>query len=147
MNTTGSHTNSRIVQDDIEREKLLAKTVAVASTYLDEIDERPAATDYLPKELLALPTESAGAEAALEAVALPAWFDELLAVRDGEFFAVDGKGLFARPGPRLVEGIAVLAELCYPEIFAGAGPIEAWRPLAPIGIAGDRLADGDAGQP
>ena len=92
-------------------------------------------------------TDAAGAEAALEAVALPAWFDELLAVRDGEFFAVDGKGLFARPGPRLVEGIAVLAELCYPEIFAGAGPIEAWRPLAPIGIAGDRLADGDAGQP
>ena len=91
-------------------------------------------------------TDAAGAEAALEAVALPAWFDELLAVRDGEFFAVDGKGLFARPGPRLVEGIAVLAELCYPEIFAGAGPIEAWRPLAPIGIAGDRLADGDAGQ-
>jgi len=92
-------------------------------------------------------TDAAGAEAALEAVALPAWFDELLAVRDGEFFAVDGRGLFARPGPRLVEGIAVLAELCYPEIFAGAGPIEAWRPLAPIGIAGDRLADGDAGQP
>ena len=91
-------------------------------------------------------TDAAGAEAALEAVALPAWFDELLAVRDGEFFAVDGRGLFARPGPRLVEGIAVLAELCYPEIFAGAGPIEAWRPLAPIGIAGDRLADGDAGQ-
>lgn len=92
-------------------------------------------------------TDAAGAEAALEAVALPAWFDELLAVRDGEFFAVDGRGLFARPGPRLVEGIAVLAELCYPEIFAGAGPIEAWRPLAPIGIAGDRLADGDVGQP
>lgn len=91
-------------------------------------------------------TDAAGAEAALEVVTLPAWFDELLAVRDGEFFAVDGKGLFARPGPRLVEGIAVLAELCYPEIFAGAGPIEAWRPLAPIGIAGDRLADGDAGQ-
>jgi iron complex transport system substrate-binding protein len=80
---------------------------------------------------------AAGAEAELEGLTLPAWFDELAAVRDGEFFAVDGRGLFARPGPRMVEGIAVLAELCYPEVFAGAGPVEAWRPLAPIGIAGD----------
>lgn len=79
-------------------------------------------------------TDAAGAEAALESVALPPWFDELLAVRDGEFFAVDGRGLFVRPGPRVVEGIAVLAELCFPEIFAGAGPVGAWRPLAPIGI-------------
>jgi len=84
---------------------------------------------------------AAGAEAELERLALPPWFDELAAVRDGEFFAVDGKGLFARPGPRVVEGIAVLAELCYPEVFAGAGPVEAWRPLAPIGIAGDQSAD------
>ena len=71
---------------------------------------------------------------------LPAWFDELEAVRDGEFFAVDGAGLFARPGPRVIEGIAVLAELFDPEVFAGAGPVEAWRPLAPVGIA-DRHSD------
>ncbi len=92
-------------------------------------------------------TDAAGAEAALESVALPPWFDELSAVRDGEFFAVDGAGLFDRPGPRVVEGIAVLAELCYPEIFAGAGPVEAWRPLAPIGIAGRSAVDPEAGQP
>lgn len=92
-------------------------------------------------------TDAAGAEAAIKSVALPAWFDDLLSVRDGEFFAVDGRGLFARPGPRVVEGISVLAELCYPEIFAGAGPVEAWRPLAPIGIAGRLLLDGSTGQP
>ncbi len=86
-------------------------------------------------------TDAAGAEAALGSADLPPWFDELLAVRDGEFFAVDGRGLFVRPGPRVVEGIAVLAELCYPEVFAGAGPIEAWRPLAPIGLAGGYLSD------
>jgi iron complex transport system substrate-binding protein len=92
-------------------------------------------------------TDAAGAEAALESVALPVWFDELLAVRDGEFFAVDGRGLFVRPGPRVVEGIAVLAELCYPEVFAGAGPVESWRPLAPIGVTGKHLSDGTASQP
>ena len=92
-------------------------------------------------------TDAAGAEAVLDEVVLPTWFDDLLAVRDGEFFAVDGHGLFARPGPRVVEGIAVLAELCYPEVFAGAGPVEAWRPLAPIGVAGSSLDDGAAGRP
>jgi len=92
-------------------------------------------------------TDAAGAESTLETAPLPPWFDELLAVREGEFFAVDGKGLFARPGPRVMEGIAVLAELFYPEVFAGAGPVEAWRPLAPIGLAGQRSSDPSAGQP
>jgi iron complex transport system substrate-binding protein len=91
--------------------------------------------------------DAAGAEAALESATLPPWFDELLAVRDGEFFAVDGRGLFVRPGPRVVEGIAVLAELCFPEVFAGAGPVGAWRPLAPIGIADPSAPDEPAGRP
>jgi iron complex transport system substrate-binding protein len=85
-------------------------------------------------------TDAAGAGAALETAPLPAWFDELEAVREGEFFAVDGRGLFSRPGPRVMEGIAVLAELFEPEVFAGAGPIESWLPLAPIGIAGRYLS-------
>lgn len=88
--------------------------------------------------------DAAEAEAALQAADVPAWIDELPAVRDGEFFAVDGRGLFARPGPRVIEGIAVLAELCYPEVFAGAGPVEAWRPLAPIGLAGQDGPNGFA---
>lgn len=85
--------------------------------------------------------DAAGAEEALRGTSLPAWFDELLAVRDGAFFAVDGHGLFARPGPRVFEGVAVLAELCYPEVFAGYGPVEAWRPLAPVGLAGPRRGE------
>ena len=87
-------------------------------------------------------TDAAGAEVALRAAELPRWFDELRAVRDGEFFAVDGHGLFVRPGPRVFEGVGVLAELCYPEVFAGTGPVEAWRPLAPIGLAGRIPEDG-----
>lgn len=85
--------------------------------------------------------DAAGAVRALESALLPSWFDELEAVRDGEFFAVDGRGLFSRPGPRIIEGIAVLAELFEPEVFAGAGPVESWLPLAPIGIAGKHLPD------
>jgi iron complex transport system substrate-binding protein len=86
-------------------------------------------------------TDARGAAVALSEAALPAWFDELEAVREGEFFAVDGRGLFARPGPRVVEGIAVLAELFEPEVFAGAGPVESWLPLAPVGLGGRTPAD------
>ena len=74
----------------------------------------------------------------LDTAALPAWFDDLDAVRDGEIFAVDGSGLFSRPGPRVVDGIAVLAELFDPEAFAGAGPSEAWIPLGPLGLGASR---------
>ncbi len=85
--------------------------------------------------------DAATAARALESAPLPEWFDELEAVREGEFFAVDGHGLFSRPGPRVLDGVAVLAELFEPEIYAGAGPVESWIPLAPIGIAGKCLSD------
>ena len=65
---------------------------------------------------------------------LPPWFDELDAVREGEFFAVDGSGLFSRPGPRVIDGIAVLAELFDPETFGGTLPSDAWIPLGPLGL-------------
>ena len=73
-----------------------------------------------------------GAARELTLASLPGWFDALEAVREGELFAVDGAGLFLRPGPRVIDGIAVLAELLDPEGFAGAGPAEAWIPLGPV---------------
>jgi hypothetical protein len=45
---------------------------------------------------------------------------------------VDGSGLLLRPGPRVIEAIAVLAELLDPEGFSGAGPAGAWIPLGPL---------------
>jgi iron complex transport system substrate-binding protein len=85
--------------------------------------------------VLSLPGCDAAATAArLASVSRPAWFDDLDAVRDGMCFAVDGSGLLLRPGPRLIEGIAVLAELLDPEGFAGAGPPGSWIPLGPLHI-------------
>lgn len=85
--------------------------------------------------VLALPGCDAPATAArLVAAALPDWFDDLEAVRDGACYAVDGEGLLLRPGPRVVDAIAVLAELLDPEGFAGAGPPGAWVPLGPLRI-------------
>ena len=106
------------------------------------------ALGVVEREVLVLALREGDAAAAARALAsapLPAWFDELEAVRDGAFFAVDGRGLFARPGPRVIEGIAVLAELLEPEVFAGTGPVEAWMPLAPVGVAGTPRPDRPAG--
>ena len=48
----------------------------------------------------------------------PAGWSELPAVRNGRVYAVDGNGYFSRPGPRLVEGLALLASLLHPEQFS-----------------------------
>ena len=56
----------------------------------------------------------------------PDGWAELRAVRDGRVFAVDGSGLFSRPGPRVVDGIEVLAELFDPAAFDGMSPPDTW---------------------
>jgi iron complex transport system substrate-binding protein len=63
-------------------------------------------------------------------VADPAW-DELRAVRDGRVFAVDGNAYFSRPGPRVVDGVELLAALLHPDRIsapAGARAIHQPRP-------------------
>ena len=44
----------------------------------------------------------------------PAW-DALPAVRAGRVFAVDGSAYFSRPGPRLVDGLELLARIFHPD--------------------------------
>jgi iron complex transport system substrate-binding protein len=56
----------------------------------------------------------------------PAGWDELRAVRDGRVFAVDGSAYFSRPGPRVIDGIELLAELIDPAAFDGMSPPDSW---------------------
>ncbi len=56
----------------------------------------------------------------------PAGWDELRAVREGRVYAVDGSAHFSRPGPRVVDGIEVLAELVDPLAFEGMSPPDSW---------------------
>ncbi len=51
-----------------------------------------------------------------EQVATRAGWGELKAVRDNQIFAFDDN-LVSRPGPRLVDGLEVLAKLLHPDIF------------------------------
>lgn len=58
---------------------------------------------------------------------LPDW-DGLPAVKRGRVFAVNGHAYFNRSGPRLIEGIEILAQIVHPEIFPWrASPEEARR--------------------
>src|SRR5690348_16079213 len=44
-------------------------------------------------------------------------FHKLPAVRNGRVYAVDANSYFARPGPRVVEGAEILAQIIHPEVF------------------------------
>ena len=46
--------------------------------------------------------------------------DELAAIRAGEVVAVDAAAYFSRPGPRIVDGLELLAHILHPELVADA---------------------------
>ena len=46
-------------------------------------------------------------------------WQDVPAVRNGEVYAVDASSYFARPGPRVFEGIEVLARVIHPQRFEG----------------------------
>jgi iron complex transport system substrate-binding protein len=54
-------------------------------------------------------------------------FASLSAVRNGRMVAVDGSSFFSRPGPRLVDGLEILAWAFHPEIFPAPPPGRARR--------------------
>jgi iron complex transport system substrate-binding protein len=61
---------------------------------------------------------------------LPDWVDDLNAIRRGNLIALDGSSYFSRPGPRVVDGIEMLAEIFDPEAFRDLSPATGWTPIA-----------------
>jgi iron complex transport system substrate-binding protein len=59
----------------------------------------------------------------------PMWHD-IEAVRRGQVFAVDGSAFFSRPGPRVIDGIELLAEIFDPDAFVDVAPPGSWTPVA-----------------
>jgi iron complex transport system substrate-binding protein len=54
----------------------------------------------------------------------------LPALQNGQIFSVDANSYFSRPGPRLSDGIAILAHILHPEIFpAHSAPPGSFQPL------------------
>jgi len=60
---------------------------------------------------------------------LPAIWDKLPAIRDRRVFAVDANSYFSRPGPRLSDGIELLAHLFHPQIVPLSVPGQAFQEL------------------
>ena len=65
-----------------------------------------------------------------ERTVAPPWFHELPAVQRGAVFALDGSSYFSRPGPRVIDGIEMLAEIMDPDGFVDLAPPGGWTPVA-----------------
>jgi iron complex transport system substrate-binding protein len=50
--------------------------------------------------------------------------DQLAGIGAGEVVAVDAAAYFSRPGPRIIDGLELLAHILHPELF-GISPGEA----------------------
>jgi iron complex transport system substrate-binding protein len=61
-------------------------------------------------------------------LALPEAWSQIEAVRRGHVFFVEPV-YFSRPGPRVVDGVAMLAEIFDPDAFVDASPPDSWTVL------------------
>jgi iron complex transport system substrate-binding protein len=90
-----------------------------------------AVADVDPEMLLLMPCGFHLAETVREwaRTEVPPWVVELPAVRRGAVFAMDGSAYFSRPGPRVIDGIEMLAEIMDPEGFVDLAHRGAWTPV------------------
>ena len=85
--------------------------------------------EYQPEVVIVSPcgfTTDKALEQSIKLMKRPGWND-LPAVKQGKVFAVDANAYFARPGPRIVEGVELLAHLIHPEDFHWTGSADAYR--------------------
>jgi iron complex transport system substrate-binding protein len=61
----------------------------------------------------------------------PPGYAELAAVRRDQIVALDGSAYFSRPGPRVIDGIELLAEIFDPGGFVDIAPPGSWTPVQP----------------
>jgi iron complex transport system substrate-binding protein len=85
-----------------------------------------------PEVLIVMPCGFDLEQAATQARALPGYpgWSDIPAVQSGRVYVVDANAYFARPGPRVIDGIELLAHLLHPALFDWATPGAAYRRLA-----------------
>jgi iron complex transport system substrate-binding protein len=64
---------------------------------------------------------------------LPPEWDALPAVKVGRVYAVDANAYFSRSGPRLAQGVALLASLCHPDRTLPVGAPYDFEVVPPLG--------------
>ncbi len=65
----------------------------------------------------------------------PEWRD-LPAVRAGRVYATDASSFFSRSGPRIVDGLEILAAILHPEAATWPTPPASWTVLTSAGVPG-----------
>jgi iron complex transport system substrate-binding protein len=60
---------------------------------------------------------------------IPLSWNTLPAIQNRRIFAVDANSCFSRPGPRLADGVELLAHLLHPDLFALRAPVSAYDRL------------------
>jgi iron complex transport system substrate-binding protein len=90
-----------------------------------------AIADVDPEMLLLMPCGYHLADTVAEwsRVSRPAGYAELAAVNRDQIFALDGSAYFSRPGPRVIDGIELLAEIFDPDGFVDIAPPGSWTPV------------------
>jgi iron complex transport system substrate-binding protein len=90
-----------------------------------------AVIDVDPEMIVLMPCGYHLAETVAEwdRTAKPIGWKSIEAVRRGNVFAVDGSAYFSRPGPRIFDGIEMLAEIFDPDAFVETAPPGSWTPL------------------
>jgi iron complex transport system substrate-binding protein len=85
--------------------------------------------EYDPEVIVLMPCgfDLERAVAEFTAMDLPPEWAGLRGVRSGEVYAVNGSAYFNRPGPRIVEGLRMLAEILQPALFPPTFASTAWR--------------------
>jgi iron complex transport system substrate-binding protein len=90
-----------------------------------------AVVDVDPDLLLLMPCGYHLRETVAEWAATPRpdVLEDLSAIRRGHLIALDGSSYFSRPGPRVIDGIEMLAEIFDPEAFRDLSPATGWTPI------------------
>lgn len=80
--------------------------------------------EFDPEILVLMPCgfDAARAVADLPLLSKNDGWRSMTAVKNGAVFATDGSAYFSRPGPRLVDGLEILAKVIHPEVFGSEVP-------------------------
>jgi iron complex transport system substrate-binding protein len=91
-----------------------------------------------PEVILIMPCgySLASARAEFEALERPRGWNDLPAARNGRVFVVEASGYFSRPGPRLAEGLAILADAIHAEERVSVGRISTSKRFVRVRAAG-----------
>lgn len=91
---------------------------------------------WAPEVLVVMPCGYDLEAASLRAPALfgRRGFGDLPAAREGRIYVVDANSYFARPGPRVVDGVELMAHLLHPGQFRWSGSNDAYRRLGAPGL-------------